>query len=129
MSEIVGQSVGSVSYQKLKAGYDNTEMFMHISSAKNRAIKAMDDGLKNVAAIPLLMSETKSGSGPSSVLVKLNSVKRDVLQMMNQLPVEVNIEVADRIRAEIRSGNWPKNKTDSNNAIKEMIKDYGALVS
>ena len=49
--------------------------------------------------------------------------------MVNQLPVEVNIEVADKIRAEIKSGNWPKNKTNPNDTIKAMIRHYKGLVS
>ena len=129
MAAIVGEAVNSFSYQKLKAGYDNAEKFIEISTAKSRVIRAMDDGIKNVESVPLLMSEPKNASGPASVLVKLNSVKRDVLQMMNQLPVEVNIEVADKIRSEIKSGNWPTNKKESNNAIKALINDYGALMS
>jgi len=129
MVAIVGEAVNSFSYQKLKAGYDNAEKFIEISTAKSRVIRAMDDGIQNVDSVPLLMSEPKNTSGPASVLVKLNSVKRDVLQMMNQLPVEVNIEVADKIRAEIESGNWPTNKNESNNAIKALINDYGALMS
>ena len=62
---IVGQMVNYGAYQKLKAAYDNAEKFIEISAAKNRAIKAMGDGLKNVEVIPLLLSETKFGSGPS----------------------------------------------------------------
>ncbi|MDA9989856.1 hypothetical protein N9E48_03510 [Paracoccaceae bacterium] len=65
MAMIVGQMVNSGAYQKLKAAYDNAEKFIEISAAKNRAIKAMGDGLKNVEVIPLLLSETKFGSGPS----------------------------------------------------------------
>ena len=65
MALIFGQMVNSGAYQKLKAAYDNAEKFIEISAAKNRAIKAMGDGLKNVEVIPLLLSETKFGSGPS----------------------------------------------------------------
>ena len=61
-------------------------------------------------------------------LIQLNSIKKDVLQMVNQLPVEVNIEVADKICAEIKSGNWPKNKTKPNYTIKAMIRNYKGLV-
>ena len=62
---IFGQMVNSGAYQKLKAAYDNAEKFIEISAAKNRAIKAMVDGLKNVEEIPLLLSKTKFGCGPS----------------------------------------------------------------
>ena len=129
MAAFIGHTDNIASYQKMKAGYDNTEKFIEITGAKKRALRAMKDGLKNAQAVPLLFSEKKSGSGPLNVLVKLNSVKRDVLQMMNKLPVEVNIEIADKIRAEIGSGNWPTNKNESNNAIKAMMKDFSALMS
>ena len=129
MAAVIGHTDNIASYQKMKAGYDNAEKFIEITGAKKRALKAMEDGVKNVQAVPLLLSEKKSGSGPLNVLVKLNSVKRDVLQMMNKLPVEVNIEIADKIRAEIASGNWPTNKNESNNAIKAMMKDFSALMS
>ena len=129
MAAFIGHTDNIASYQKMKAGYDNAEKFIEITGAKKRALRAMEDGLKNVQAVPLLLSEKKSGSGPLNVLVKLNSVKRDVLQMMNKLPVEVNIEIADKIRAEIASGNWPTNKNESNNAIKAMMKDFSALMS
>ena len=129
MAAVIGHTDNIASYQKMKAGYDNAEKFIEITGAKKRALRAMKDGLKNAQAVPLLFSEKKSGSGPLNVLVKLNSVKRDVLQMMNKLPVEVNIEIADKIRAEIASGNWPTNKNESNNAIKAMMKDFSALMS
>lgn len=129
MAAVIGHTDNIASYQKMKAGYDNAEKFIEITGAKKRALRAMEDGLKNAQAVPLLLSEKKSGSGPLNVLVKLNSVKRDVLQMMNKLPVEVNIEIADKIRAEIASGNWPTNKNESNNAIKAMMKDFSALMS
>ena len=129
MAAFIGHTDNIASYQKMKAGYDNAEKFIEITGAKKRALRAMEDGLKNAQAVPLLFSEKKSGSGPLNVLVKLNSVKRDVLQMMNKLPVEVNIEIADKIRAEIASGNWPTNKNESNNAIKAMMKDFSALMS
>ena len=48
--------------------------------------------------------------------------------MMKSLPAEVNIEIADEIRARIRSGNWPIDRQASNNAIKSMIADYYALM-
>ena len=129
MAAVIGHTDNIASYHKMKAGYDNAEKFIEITGAKKRALRAMEDGLKNAQAVPLLFSEKKSGSGPLNVLVKLNSVKRDVLQMMNKLPVEVNIEIADKIRAEIASGNWPTNKNESNNAIKAMMKDFSALMS
>ena len=129
MAAVIGHTFNIASYQKMKAGYHNAERFIEITGAKKRALRAMKDGLKNAQAVPLLFSEKKSGSGSLNVLVKLNSVKRDVLQMMNKLPVEVNIEIADKIRAEIASGNWPTNKNESNNAIKAMMKDFSALMS
>ena len=73
-------------------------------------------------------SQVTQYSSPANISVELSSVKKDVLQMMKSLPAEVNIEIADEIRARIRSGNWPTDRQASNNAIKAMIADYSALV-
>ena len=59
--------------------------------------------------------------------VKLNGVKRNVLTAMNELPVEVNVAIADEIRGRIKAGNWPTNREQSNAAIEKMIQDKISL--
>ena len=127
MVHIIGMSVNSGAYQKLKAGYENAERFMDSSAAKKRVIQASTHGRGNMSTVGMGSSQVTQFSSAASISVELNSVKKDVLQMMKSLPAEVNIEIADAIRARIRSGNWPIDRQASNNAIKAMIADYSAL--
>ena len=51
-------------------------------------------------------------------------MSKNVITEMARLPAQVNIEIADEIRASIRAGDWPKNKTESSRAILAVINDY-----
>lgn len=128
MVHIIGMSVNSGAYQKMKAGYENAENFMEISAAKKRVIQASTHGRGNMSRVGMGSSQVTQYSSAANISVELSSVKKDVLQMMKSLPAEVNIEIADEIRERIRSGNWPIDRQESNNAIKAMIADYSALI-
>ena len=127
MSEIVGSQISSGAYQKLQAGYENAQKFIEINQAKNRVMAAQGDGVTNKTKTPLLLSNNVSFSTVESVSVKLNGVKRNVLTAMNELPVEVNVAIADEIRGRIKAGNWPTNREQSNAAIEKMIQDKISL--
>ena len=128
MTHIIGMSVNSGAYQKLKAGYENAERFMDNSAAKRRVIQASTHARGNMSTVGMGSSQVTQYSSPANISVELNSVKKDVLKMMKSLPAEVNIEIADEIRSRIRSGNWPIDRQASNNAIKAMIADYSAII-
>ena len=123
MSEIVGSQISSGAYQKLQAGYENAQKFIEINQAKNRVMAAQGDSVTNKTKTPLLLSNNVSFSTVESVSVKLNGVKRNVLTAMNELPVEVNVAIADEIRDRIKAGDWPTNREQSNAAIVRMIQD------
>ena len=127
MSEIVGSQISSGAYQKLQAGYENAQKFIEINHAKNRVMAAQGDSVTNKTKTPLLLSNNVSFSTVESVSVKLNGVKRNVLTAMNELPVEVNVAIADEIRGRIKAGNWPTNREQSNAAIEKMIQDKMSL--
>ncbi len=127
MSEIVGSQISSGAYQKLQAGYENAQKFIEINQAKNRVMAAQGDSVTNKTKTPLLLSNNVSFSTVESVSVKLNGVKRNVLTAMNELPVEVNVAIADEIRGRIKAGNWPTNREQSNAAIEKMIQDKMSL--
>ena len=101
---------------------------MESSAAKKRVIQASTHGRGNMSRVGMGSSQVTQYSSAANISVELSSVKKDVLQMMKSLPAEVNIEIADEIRARIRSGNWPIDRQESNNAIKAMIADYSALI-
>ncbi len=128
MSEIVGSQISSGAYQKLQAGYENAQKFIEINQAKNRVMAAQGDSVTNKTKTPLLLSNNVSFSTVESVSVKLNGVKRNVLTAMNELPVEVNVAIADEIRGRIKAGNWPTNREQSNAAIEKMIQDKISLL-
>lgn len=123
MTDIVGSQINSGAYQKIKAGYENAQKFTDINQAKNRVMAAQDDGITNKTKTPSPLSDNVSFSTAASVSVKLNGVKRNVLTAMNELPVEVNLAIADEIRDRIKAGDWPTNREQSNAAILKMIQD------
>ena len=127
MTHIIGMSVNSGAYQKLKAGYENADRFINNSAAKKRVIQASTHGRGNMSTVSMGSSQVTQFSSTANISVELSSVKKDVLQMMKSLSAEVNIEIADEIRSRIRAGNWPIDRQASNNAIKAMIADYSAL--
>ncbi len=128
MTHIIGMSVNSGAYQKLKAGYENADRFIDNSAAKKRVIQASTHGRGNMSTVGMGSSQVTQFSSAANISVELSSVKKDVLQMMKSLSAEVNIEIADEIRSRIRAGNWPIDRQASNNAIKAMIADYSALI-
>ena len=128
MSEIVGSQISSGAYQKLQAGYETAQKFIEINQAKNRVMAAQGDSVTNKTKTPLLLSNNVSFSTVESVSVKLNGVKRNVLTAMNELPVEVNVAIADEIRGRIKAGNWPTNREQSNASIEKMIQDKISLL-
>jgi len=128
MTHIIGMSVNSGAYQKLKAGYENADRFIDNSAAKKRVIQASTHGRGNMSTVGMGSSQVTQFSSAANISVELSSVKKDVLQMMKSLSAEVNIKIADEIRSRIRAGNWPIDRQASNNAIKAMIADYSALI-
>ncbi len=128
MTHIIGMSVNSGAYQKLKAGYENADRFIDNSAAKKRVIQASTHGRGNMSTVGMGSSQVTQFSSAANISVELSSVKKDVLKMMKSLSAEVNIEIADEIRSRIRAGNWPIDRQASNNAIKAMIADYSALI-
>ena len=124
MADIVGKSVNSHGYQALSKGYDNVKKFMHVSDAKSRVMSAMRDTNAEFQSVGMLNSQSLQFSSAHSVSVELNSVSKNVITEMARLPAQVNIEIADEIRASIRAGDWPKNKTESSRAVLSVINDY-----
>ena len=124
MADIVGKSVNSHGYQALSKGYDNVKKFMYVNDAKSRVMTAMRDTNAEFQRVGMLNSQTRQFSSAHSVSVELNSVSKNVITEMARLPAQVNIEIADEIRASIRAGDWPKNKIESSRAVLSVINDY-----
>ena len=124
MADIVGKSINSQGYQALSKGYDNARKFIHTSEAKARVMSAMRDQNTEFQQVGMLNIQARQFSSAHSVSVELNSVSKKVITEMAKLPAQVNIEIADEIRASIKAGDWPKNKVESSRAVLAFINDY-----
>ena len=124
VADIVGKSINSHGYQALSKGYDNARKFIHTSEAKARVMSAMRDQNTEFQQVGMLNIQTRQFSSAHSVSVELNSVSKKVITEMAKLPAQVNIEIADEIRASIKAGDWPKNKAESRRAVLAFINDY-----
>ena len=124
MADIVGKSINSHGYQALSKGYENARKFIHTSEAKARVMSAMRDQNTEFQQVGMLNIQTRQFSSAHSVSVELNSVSKKAITEMAKLPAQVNIEIADEIRASIKAGEWPKNKAESSSAVLAFINDY-----
>ena len=124
VADIVGKSINSHGYQALSKGYDNARKFIHTSEAKARVMSAMRDQNTEFQQVGMLNIQARQFSSAHSVAVELNSVSKKVITEMAKLPAQVNIEIADKIRASIQAGDWPKNKAESSRAVLTFINDY-----
>ena len=124
MAEAASGAMGGASAQRLASGYDVANRLIKSNSAKGRVISATSDGVDNIKPVGMLSAQVKKLSGAAGVAVELNSVKKDVIASMNKLPGEVNVQIADQIRQQIRSGNWPIDRNEANNAIKKITGEH-----
>ena len=124
MAEAASGAMRGASTQRLASGYDVANRLIKSNSAKGRVISATSDGVDNIKPVGMLSAQVKKLSGAAGVAVELNSVRKDVIASMNKLPREVNVQIADQIRQQIRSGNWPIDRNEANNAIKKIIGEH-----
>ena len=124
MAEVASGAMGGASTQRLASGYDVANRLIKSNSAKGRVISATSDGVDNIKPVGMLSAQVKKLSGAAGVAVELHIVKKDVIASMNKLPREVNVQIADQIRQQIRSGNWPIDRNEANNAIKKIIGEH-----
>ena len=60
-------------------------------------------------------------SNASSVVLEFSSIKHATIQMMAELPAEMNTEIAEIVRARVKAGDWPNGIEASNAIIKALI--------
>ena len=76
MVHIIGMSINSGAYQKMKAGYENADNFMESSAAKKRVIQASKHGRGNMSRVGMGSSQVTQYSSAAKILVELSSVKK-----------------------------------------------------
>ena len=106
--------------EAIEYGYNQVTKSMESSNIRGNAIKSMDDGRLNYSKIGMLNLNTIPANGPRSVAVELSAIRRDTITMMNKLPIEVNIKVADEIRHLIELNEFPTDAKKINKIIQEI---------
>ena len=106
--------------EAIEYGYNQVAKSMESSNIRGNAIKSMDDGRLNYSKIGMLNLNTIPANGPRSVAVELSAIRRDTITMMNKLPIEVNIKVADEIRHLIELNEFPTDAKKINEIIQEI---------
>ncbi len=101
------------SHRRAEAKYDAVSR--HIDADVTRTFHNITEPASNAAdrALP---------SNSSSVMLEFSAIKHDAIHMMAELPADVNSEIGEIIRAQVRAGDWPKDLEASNSAIKALIR-------
>ena len=106
--------------EAIEYGFNQVAKSMETSNIRGNAIKSMDDGRQNYSKVGMLNLNTIPANGPKSVAVELSTIRRDTITMMNKLPIEVNIKVADEIRHMIDVNEFPTDAKKINKIIQEI---------
>ena len=101
-------------YRKAQEKYDGVSR--RADADVTRAFMEIVNGAPNA---PRAHSMPKS----SSVILEFALIKYETIQMMAELPADVNTEIAEIIREQVRAGDWPKDIESSNAAIKLLIEE------
>ncbi len=104
----------------IEAGFAQVTRSMAPANARGAAIQRAVDFYKNIDKVGLLVANAGPKKGTAAVSLELTSIRRDTLTMMNRLPAEVNIQIADAIKLQIDRNEWPTDKAAINTRIKEI---------
>ena len=124
--EFIGVGINKVKQRENEAieyGYKQVIKSMATSNIRGNAINRMEDGITNHDKVGMLNLNVIPSNGPKSVAVELTTIRRDTISMMNKLPAEVNILVADEIKQQIKLNRFPTNIEEVNKKILEISND------
>ena len=113
-----------LSQELIAKNYAKVTEAMSQSHIRGAAISRVSDRFKNIPEVGLLNVNSGPKSGPASVSLDLSNIRRDTITMMNELPAEINVQVADEIRALIAKGEWPTDAKAINEKIKQISKTF-----
>ena len=115
-----------LSQELIENGYKEVNKSMRSAKVRGAAIASAQDFYKNIPEIGMLNANSGPKNSVASVSIELSSIRRDSITTMNSMPVEINVQIADEIRAQISRNEWPTDK----NTIDQRIKDISeAIVS
>ena len=109
-----------LSQELIARNYAKVTEAMAQSNIRGAALSRIEDRYKNISEVGLLNVEAGPKSGPASVSFELTGIRRDTITMMNELPPDINVQVADEIRALIAKGEWPTDTEAINIKIRQI---------
>ena len=109
-----------LSQELITKNYLKVTASMEAGKSRGASLSKISDSHDNIPKVGLLNANSGPKSGPASVSLELSGIRRDTITMMNELPVEVNIQVADEIRALIAKNEWPTDTKSINEKIKQI---------
>ena len=113
-----------LSQELIAKNYAKVTEAMSQGNIRGAAISKAADRFKNIPEIGLLNVNSGPKSGPASVSLELSGIRRDTITMMNELPPEINVQVADEIRSLISKGEWPTNAKAVHEKIEQISKTF-----
>ena len=113
-----------LSQELIARNYAKVTEAMAQSNIRGAALSRIEDRYKNISEVGLLNVEAGPKSGPASVSLELTGIRRDTITMMNELPPDINVQVADEIRALIAKGEWPTDTEAINNKITQISQSF-----
>ena len=109
-----------LSQELISRGFAEVKKSMQPASARGAAIAVAKDFYENISAVGLLASTAAPKKGTADVALELSSIRRDTIKMMNRIPAEINIQVADEIKDLIARNEWPTDRETINARIHEI---------
>ena len=113
-----------LSQELIAKNYAKVTEAMSQGNIRGAAISSVADRFENIPEVGLLNVNSGPKSGPASVSLELSSIRRDTITMMNKLPAEINIQVADEIRSLISKGEWPTDAKAIHKKIEQISKTF-----
>ncbi len=113
-----------LSQELIARNYAKVTEAMAEGNIRGAALSRIEDRYKNISEVGLLNVEAGPKSGPASVSLELTGIRRDTITMMNELPPDINVQVADEIRALIAKGEWPTDTEAINNKIRQISQSF-----
>ena len=113
-----------LSQELIAKNYAKVTQAMSQGNIRGAAISRIADRFENIPEIGLLNVNSGPKSGPASVSLELSGIRRDTITMMNELPPEINVQVADEIRSLISKGEWPTNAKAIHEKIEQISKTF-----
>ena len=113
-----------LSQELIAKNYAKVTEAMSQGNIRGAAISSVADRFENIPEVGLLNVNSGPKSGPASVSLELSSIRRDTITMMNELPAEINVQVADEIRSLISKGEWPTDAKAIHKKIEQISKTF-----